>query len=81
MTQLTKENFREISKLLHARLPDNITGSRAEFAMWDALVEDFGEYLHASNGRFDKARFNEACFTGKFVGAGPKKYDDPTRVR
>ena len=73
---MTKKDFQAIARALHSIRPagkdaDGIHEYKAEFARvdyWRPTVGMVADVLAASNPRFDRVRFIEACETGRCKG-------------
>jgi hypothetical protein len=59
---MTKQDFILIATVLHRNKPS--TADRLH-PLWQAMVCDFADELQATNERFNKQHFIQACHTGQ----------------
>lgn len=79
---MSKKDYQAIARALFENAPGFLTpaereadGNHAEtpqYAMWRKIVRGLADVLQADNPRFARARFIEACETGRCKGM-PKR--------
>lgn len=62
---MSKKDYQAIARVFHSEKPDTVGEA---FATWRNLYDGLADILQAGNERFDRARFVEACETGKTKG-------------
>lgn len=69
--QLSKKHYQAIARAIHEARKDTApTNASPQRELWieGAIVRNIANTLQADNPRFDRARFIEACETGRCRG-------------
>lgn len=67
---MSKKDYQAIARVIHARVKAarSIAGADNRLAHYAELTGDLADIFAADNARFDRARFLEACETGRCRG-------------
>lgn len=70
---MTKKDYQAIARAIHAQKAGGPDGgdtldTRSRFEVWGDVRDAIADVFAANNPRFDRARFVEACETGRCKG-------------
>lgn len=67
---MTKKDYQAIARAIHERrrMAEVLQNRESRLAHYDELTESLADVFAADNARFSRARFAEACETGRCKG-------------